>query len=91
MSQMVFEMRLRVSFSCRCMSQLLFGVLAWDACETWVSRMVFAICWCVCSSRRCPGEKLNETRRFRNMGVTSGLCDVLDVLSVGALMEDLMR
>ena len=59
------------------MSQLVFGVLAWDACETWVSRMVFVICLCVCSSRRCHGEKLNETRRFC-------LCDVLDGLSVDA-------
>jgi hypothetical protein len=30
------------------MSQMAFGVLAWEACQTWVSRMVFAICWCVC-------------------------------------------
>ena len=44
------------------MSQMVVGVLAWDACETWVSQMVFAICWRVWSSRRCNGEKLNETR-----------------------------
>ena len=50
------------------MSQMVFGDLAWDACETWVSRMVFAICWCVCSSRRCHGAKLNETRRVQEHG-----------------------
>ena len=63
--------------------------------------MVVAIRWCPCSSRRCVGvcalridsmvESWMRQDVCRNMGVTNGLCDVLDALSVDALMEDVMR
>ena len=49
-------------------SQMDFCVRVLDACQTWVSRMVFAICWRVCSSHRCHGEELNERKRLQGHG-----------------------
>ena len=59
--------------------------------------MVVASRWCTCSPRRCAlhiDAMVKSCWRqdvCRNMGVTNGLSDVLDVISIDALMEDLMR
>ena len=107
MSQMVFDMRLCVCSSCRCIGgksqATCFGgnvsvtIGLWCSCLgcMWDLGVTNGLCdmfvW-VCALHVDAMVK-SWMRQYvcTNMDVTNGLCDVVDVLSVDALMEDIMR